>query len=396
VRPSNSADPPRRPTPRDVGIVLDRSDRKNQPGFAISLRIIHIGVAFMKVTAECPSCGRKYSFDEKYAGRAFACKQCSAAIQVPVGTAPSRNVPMLRFECEICGKAHTISSEHAGKKTVCSKCGTKFRIPGGGSSVAASTSAQRSSKPAAAPARSAPADLDVYGLEEEPLASAAPGGRMSQSEGSLQDGSASAESNPPLPRRDQYQPLSDKKKKNVVKRADKLDRLKPSNAGIGISFGAVLAFALIGWRMYRIMHRFERAAARAQADQSAPAGEVVDLKTFLAEMDKEVEQRIAKPGTAEARDWLDPVKHPDHEVMGMSAENARSMVAGFYERGAERVYVLEPTKIGAVDRTAEVVVKLPQEPAQRRKCLEWAAKYPEQGPPSPDQGQKYLTISTDE
>lgn len=293
TRPESFANPALPPILRDVGLVPDRLDRKNQPGLAILLRIVHIGVAFMNVTAECPSCGRKYSFDEKYAGRTFACKQCNAAIQVSAQVAPSRNVPMLRFECENCGKAYTISSEHAGKKTVCSKCGVKFRIPGGGSSVVASTSAQRSSKPAAAPARSAPADLDVYGLEEAPLASAALGGRMSPSEASLQDGSASAESDPLLPRRDQYQPISEKKKKQVVKRADKLDRLMPSNAGIGISFGAVLAFALIGWRMYRIMHRFERAAARANAAQSAPADEVVDLKTFVAEMDKEEDHQPA-------------------------------------------------------------------------------------------------------
>jgi len=300
-----------------------------------------------------------------------------------------------------------ISPEHAGKKTVCSQCGVKFRIPGGGSPVVASTSAQRSStsaatpappapvKTAATPAPPAPDELDVYGLEEEPSPTATRGAPGSPPEASVQSGSTSAESDPPLPRRDLYKPVSEKKKKQIVKRADKLDRLKPTNAGIGISFGAVLAIALIGWRLYRIMHRFERAAARANAAQSAPVLDAAALKTFLAEMDKETERMIAKPDTAEARDWLDPAKHPNHQVMEMSAENARAMVAGFYERGAQQVYVLEPTPTGAVVMAALFVVKLPQEPDQRRNCLAWAAKHQQEDQPSPDQGQKYLMISTD-
>jgi hypothetical protein len=315
-------------------------------------------------------------------------------IQAPAQKAPA--VPMLRFECENCGKAHTIAAEHAGKKTVCTKCGVKFRIPGGDSSVVTSPSAHRSSKAAAAatPPPPAPVELDVYGLEEEPAA-AAPGGQASPVEMSNQNDSANAESEPALPRRDYYKPLSQSKKKKVQKRADKLDRMKPSNAGIGISFGAVLAFALIGWRLYRIMHRFERAAARVSAEESAPEDEVVDLKAFVAAMDKDVEQMIARPDTAEAREWLDPAKHADHSVMEMSVETARTMVAGFYERGAQKVYVLEPTKVGAAVMTSQFAVKLPQEPAERRKCLEWAAKCQEEDQTAPDQGQKYLTISTD-
>jgi hypothetical protein len=212
----------------------------------------------------------------------------------------------------------------------------------------------------------------------------------------MQTASTSSESAPALPRREQYKPLSEKKKKQISKRADKLDRMKPSNAGIGISFGAVLAFALIGWRFYRIMHRAERAAARANAVQSAPGDEeVIDLKSFMAEMDKVAEKMIATPGTAEAREWLDPVKHPDHHVAEMPIEKARTMVEGFYERGAQQVYVLEPTKTGQGFTTSQIAVKMPQDPAQRQKCLEWAAQHEEGGQPSKDQGQKYLVIATE-
>ena len=94
-------------------------------------------------------------------------------------------------------------------------------------------------------------------------------------------------------------------------------------------------------------------------------------------------------------DWLDAAKYPNHSVMEMSAENARAMVAGFYERGAEKVYVLDPTALGNSLVTAQFAVKLPKDAAARQKCLEWEAKYQEQDHPSPDQGQKYLLITTD-
>ncbi len=126
----------------------------------------------------------------------------------------------------------------------------------------------------------------------------------------------------------------------------------------------------------------------------APGEFAIDPQKFLAEMDKEVERMIAQPGTAEAREWLDAAKHPDHTVTEMSAEDARTMVAGFYERGAQQVYVLDPTKIGNGVVTEEFAVKLPQDPSQRQQCLAWAAKHEEQGQPAADRGQKYVLIST--
>ncbi len=104
---------------------------------------------------------------------------------------------------------------------------------------------------------------------------------------------------------------------------------------------------------------------------------------------------IAQPGTVEARDWLDPVKHPTHAVKGMPSEEARVMVAGFYERGAESVYVLEPASIGNAVLTGGFAVKLPEDPVRRRKCLTWAAKHEDDGPTTSDLGRKYLLITTD-
>jgi RNase P subunit RPR2 len=360
-----------------------------------ALLIVHIRAAAMPVSVACPSCGVKYRLDEKYAGRTFSCKKCGAAVQASAAAERSTAAATMRVECESCGKAYTVAAEHAGKKLACTQCGVKFRIPGGESAVGASTPAQRSAKSASVPPPAAPAGLDVYGLEDEPASAAAPGSRSSPAGGSVVSDSATAAPESQLPGRDHYKPLSEAKKKKVAKRADKLNLMKPSNAGVGISFGAVLAFCLVGWRMYRIMHRFERAAARAQADQSAPEHIQIDFKTFVAENDKETERAIASPETAEARDWLDPTKNPKHSVMEMSLENARAMVAGFYERGAAGVYVLEPTKIGDAVTASEFAVKLPPEPEQRQKCLAWAAPYQGREQPAKDYGQKYIIISAD-
>jgi DNA-directed RNA polymerase subunit RPC12/RpoP len=355
----------------------------------------------MNVTAVCASCGRKYAVDERFAARAASCKHCGAALKFSARNSPAQAASMLRAKCPDCGKSYSISSELAGKKIVCSNCKAKFRIADPGSSAPMSKSAERSSKPSAAveAAPPPPADLDVYGLDESPVAPTVPGSGVAQPEAPLKTGPvrAGSDSEPGLPRREGYKPLSDKKKKQIRKRADKLDRLKPSTAGVGISFGAVLAFALIGWRVYRVVHRFERAAARANAAQSAPEDVDVDFDPakILAEMDKEAERMIADKGTAEARDWLDAAKYPNHSVMEMSAEDARAMVAGFYERGAEKVYVLDPVALGNNLVTAQFAVKLPQDAAARQKCLEWEAKCQEQDGPSPDRGQKYLLISTD-
>jgi DNA-directed RNA polymerase subunit RPC12/RpoP len=338
--------------------------------------------------------------DEKHAGRDLSCKQCGGSIPVPAQSPPSPSGPMVRFSCDQCGKPHVISAEHAGKNTVCAKCGAKIRIPGGSPSTASAKSAPAPapSKPARVPVpaqQSPPAvDLDLYGWEEAPLASLPPRSAGDPSGASASDRSVSEDSLPAPSRVKAYKPLSEAKKKQIAKRAAKADRMKPSNATVGVSFGAVLAVALIGWRVYRTFNRFERAAARANAVQAATE-EDFDPKAMLVEMDKDVEKMIAESSTAEARDWLDTTKHPNHGVMEMSIENAREMVAGFYQRGAEKVYILDPTTINNAVITAQIGVKLPRDSAQRKQCLEWAAKYEEEEKPSADRGQKYLLITTD-
>ncbi len=374
----------------------------------------------MPIMVTCPGCGRKYAASEKNAGRSLTCKECGGSIAVPgqtqaqpqpqtqaqpqAQTPPAGAAPMLRFTCDQCGKPHAIAAEHAGKKTICVKCGAKIRIPGAIPAPATATAAATTArKPAAAAAVSAPAKnpaaprespaagLDIYGLEEA-LADA-PLHSPGVPAGASASGASSDEDSLPPPKRLDYAPLSEAKKKKIAKRAAKHDRLKPSSASVGVSFGAVLAFALVGWRIYRVVHRIER-AARADDVQVATL-EDFDPKVIFAAMDRETEKRIADKSSAEARDWLDTARYPNHQVMEMSLDNAREMVAGFYERGAEKVYVLEPEPTASAVVTAAFGVKLPSDAAKRKQCLEWAARYEESGGPTPDQGQRYLTIETD-
>jgi hypothetical protein len=284
-----------------------------------------------------------------------------------------------------------VSAENIGKKTVCKKCGELFRIRVGEAAPVRSDSAKSASGRGIVPDSPAPSDLDVYGLDEQPAEARTTNGSP------VEDSSASSGGDgavPPPPRMKAYKPMTEAQKKKIAKRAAKIEKTKVSNATVGVSFGAVLAIALFGWRIYRVVHRIERAANRANAAQSAPGDiDSFDPKTIADAMDKDVAERIVQPTTSEAREWLDP-KYPNHAVAEMPIQTAREMVAGFYERGAEKVFVLDPADLNGTFLTAEIAVRLPKEPALRKKCLEWAAKH-EGDAPGPDLGQKFLLITTD-
>lgn len=280
-----------------------------------------------------------------------------------------------------CGVRLKTKDANAGRSLRCPKCGEKIRVPG---SAPVATSA-----PAGKPPASDPVPDDVYGLDEAPAPAVA-----SRTPGNVSGAGADAAAEEKLPPRAEYGPLSEAKKKKIAKRAEKIDKTKPSFAGasVGVSLATVLAIALFGWRIYRVTHRFGRAMDRMNATAEVDPS---DDKVTAADVEPSIEEMIKDPNSAEAREWLDAAKHPNHYVFEMGNERARMMVAGFYERGAERVYVVDPTKEGNNVITAQFVVKLPTDPAKRKECLAFAAPYLEEDGPIPDEGQKYLLIMTD-
>ncbi len=239
------------------------------------------------------------------------------------------------------------------------RCGSTFRIQSGENATERSDSARPSSGRDGVSEAPAPVNLDVYGLNEDAMAPLSRGSPLGESSPTSHDSDGPA----PLPSRlKPYQPLSESQKKKIAKRAAKIEKTKASSATVGVSFGAVLAFALIGWRIYRIFNRIERAANRANAEQSAPAEIYVnDPNTAMSKLDREVGVMIAQPTTSEARDWLDPTKYPNHAVTGMPAQTAREMVAGFYERGAEKVYILDPSSVNGTYLAGQFAVRLPKD-----------------------------------
>ncbi len=166
--------------------------------------------------------------------------------------------------------------------------------------------------------------------------------------------------------------------------------------GSGVSFGTIIAITLFGWRLYRIGHRVTRGL---EDPPVAAAGFEPDIKfdpkAAAAEADRDVERMLKEPGAAEAREWLDPAKFPNHGVSEMDNARARAMVAGFYERGAKRVYVLDASPLGNAVITSTMAVELPAEADQRKQCIAWEAQYLAGEDPTMDVGQKYLHIMTD-
>ena len=201
----------------------------------------------------------------------------------------SSSAPKVRVECDHCSKGHWVSAENAGKKTVCKKCGALFRIKIGEPASVGSQSTWPSSRSSADRNPVEPGDLDVFGLNDQPIAPLSEAGSPSQVSGAT---GHSGEDSAPLPGRPKpYKPLSEAKKKQIAKRAAKIDRSKASTATVGVSFGAVLTFALIGWRIYRVVNGIQRAAAGVNTFQSAPADiHPLDPGAGVAEMDKAIEK----------------------------------------------------------------------------------------------------------
>jgi ribosomal protein S27E len=354
----------------------------------------------MAIKYQCPGCGREDVAPEEMARHRLPCAGCGAVIRLPSLSNETTPGQAIRFRCDGCGKALAAPAHLAGKKITCKACGrTGIKIPGSPPSTSPAPSKPR---PAAAPepAISGPAAVDLYGLDEaSPSPQPTRGGDDLFADSGANPTVVRTASEEALPPRNKmFEPMSAEKKKKVNKRADKINKEKPSfaGAGMGVSFGTIIAITLFGWRLYRIGHRVTRGLDDPPvAAAGFEPGEKLDPKAMAAETDRDVERMLKEPGAAEAREWLDPVKFPNHGVFEMGNERARAMIAGFYERGAKRVSVLEVDTLGNALITAMIGVELPSEPDRRKQCLEWETHYLEGEDPSPDVGQKYLLITTD-
>jgi hypothetical protein len=292
----------------------------------------------------------------------------------------------LTIQCPDCGTKYTVDQKFEGRKLTCKKCELKFTIAAG-PAAAPVVAARSSSSPATRPE---PVPDNVYGLAEEPIRARARDAAAAGSSSNRDDDEPM-----PLPRPGSTKPLTETQKKSIAKRADKIEKSKPfrSNAAFGVSFGTVLAISLFGWRVQRALTKAERVAKRNQAIQTASA-EVVDLKSYAVEIDEDVAEIIANNDVADAREWLDTAKYPNHEVAELTNQVAREVVDGFYERGGGKVYVISPRTFRDKVLTPGFAVQLPTDPDRRKQCFDWKEKYPNQEQIT-DYGQKYLLLAYD-
>jgi DNA-directed RNA polymerase subunit RPC12/RpoP len=368
----------------------------------------------MAIKYRCPACGTEDVTDGSMAGREVACGSCGKTLRVPRPTAPTAasapsSSETIRFRCVGCGKSLAAPAYLAGKKITCKSCGqTGLKVPDAAASAPAeskATAAKPRPTPPPAPA-DGPSTIDLYGLDDTASAPSAGGGGggglfADETPGPPPRPGRAVEEEAPLPSRKAFEPLTAEKKKKIAKRAEKMHKMGPAGfSSIGVSFGTILAITLFGLRLYRIGHKVTRGLADEPA-ASAPFEDAgfqpvnVDPKAAAAEGDREVERMLKEPGAAEAREWLDPAKHPNHAVFEMGNDRARAMIDGFYQRGARRVSVLDASPLGNAVVTNTIAVELPDEPAKRAECLAWEVQYLEGEDPSKDVGQKYLLITTD-
>lgn len=366
----------------------------------------------MTIKFRCPGCGVEDVAAEAMAGQKVSCAGCGGSIRLPSPTPPPAPGDPIRFRCPGCGKALAAPAHLAGKKITCKSCGlTGLKIPGGPASspsipapAPAPTPAKPRPTPGQDPFAAGPSAIDLYGLDEAPQ-SPTPRPRGAGDDLFADSvarpavaGTASEEALPP--RAGAFEAMTAEKKKKINKRADKIAKASPSFAGAGmsVSFGTIIAITLFGWRLYRIGHRVTRGLDNDKEPVAvAPfePGPAPDPKAAAAEGDRDVARMLKEPGAAEAREWLDPVKYPNHGVFELGNERARAMVAGFYERGARRVSVLDAEPLGNAVVTSMIAVELPDEPDKRAHCLAWETQYLEGEDPTKDLGQKYLLIMTD-
>jgi hypothetical protein len=110
--------------------------------------------------------------------------------------------------------------------------------------------------------------------------------------------------------------------------------------------------------------------------------------------DKQVEQRLNKPGNAaEARGWCDPKN--DNQGFKISKAEMLKMANDAYAAGAVKVWVYDIDTIGGKAVASSIAVELPKEAEARKKIFQWEAtvapKIDED--PRQDAGQKYFVFA---
>lgn len=119
-----------------------------------------------------------------------------------------------------------------------------------------------------------------------------------------------------------------------------------------------------------------------------------DETSEAEESDKQIEEWLAEPDKAEAREWL---KGDSHILFEGDKETAAKVVANLYSAGAKEVWIIGVTEFGGSEVAAAFVAVLPSDPAARKRVFAIESDFQKlmDLEATRDTGQKYLHFSFD-
>lgn len=119
-----------------------------------------------------------------------------------------------------------------------------------------------------------------------------------------------------------------------------------------------------------------------------------DEKSEAEESDKQIEEWLAEPDTAEARRWL---QSDSHILFEGDKETAVKLVSDLYSAGAKEVWIIGISELGDSEVAAAFVAVLPDDTAARKRVFAVESEFQKlvDLEPSRDVGQKYLHMSFD-
>ena len=119
-----------------------------------------------------------------------------------------------------------------------------------------------------------------------------------------------------------------------------------------------------------------------------------DERSEARDLDKQIEEWLAEPDKAEAREWL---QSDSHILFEGDKETAARLVSDLYSAGAKEVWIIGISQLGDSEVAAAFVAVLPDDTAARKRVFAVESDFQTlmDGEPSSDSGQKYLHISFD-
>jgi dienelactone hydrolase/DNA-directed RNA polymerase subunit RPC12/RpoP len=226
----------------------------------------------MSIEFRCGQCNKHYAAADNVAGKALKCKQCGHVMRIPgeppvaaAEPAPPAPARSIEFRCGQCGKHYAANDSMAGRAIKCKQCGGVLRVPGEPPAMMVA------SRTATAGAAAPPPDLDIYGLNEEPVAAASAPAGDEPASGPADEGPLS------LPRVGAPpKPKSAAAKKKWEKSIKEKDRQRGSFATGGV-FGVSLGgMAGVLWFIFRIWLRVNRVTHGLHDDPDRPEPDDAD------------------------------------------------------------------------------------------------------------------------